>query len=289
VKNNKTTDETSWASMVNTPLGNMFPKANNTQQSGGATDTGGVANPAMGVPGFIPGMMPALNLNLLSSMGINVNETQLNQLLAVQMVMSGLVQPGQVPQQAQQPQQKSQPKPSLSNNWRSPASARYPGSALRSGGLRSSGLKSSGLKSSGLSSGLKSASSLGSNITPRDADDIDPELLKDIPAWLRSLRLHKYTASFDDMSWQEMVELDDATLEAKGVAALGARRRMLKTFENVKKKMGMETPTSGTGTLTPTPASALPGSTFSVDTTTSSISPPSATELVAPHSAAPRF
>ena len=39
-----------------------------------------------------------------------------------------------------------------------------------------------------------------------------------------------------------MVILDDAGLEAKGVAALGARRKMLKTFENVRKRMGIETP-----------------------------------------------
>ena len=34
--------------------------------------------------------------------------------------------------------------------------------------------------------------------------------------------------------------MDDAQLEAQGVAALGARRKMLKTFELVRKKMGIE-------------------------------------------------
>jgi hypothetical protein len=37
-----------------------------------------------------------------------------------------------------------------------------------------------------------------------------------------------------------MVMLDESALEAKGVAALGARRKMLKTFEVVRKKMGLE-------------------------------------------------
>ncbi|CAG8538623.1 32725_t:CDS:2, partial [Racocetra persica] len=58
-----------------------------------------------------------------------------------------------------------------------------------------------------------------------------------IPAWLRSLRLHKYTPVFEGMIWQDIIELDDASLEQKGVAALGARRKMLKEFDKVKVAM----------------------------------------------------
>ena len=76
----------------------------------------------------------------------------------------------------------------------------------------------------------------------KDDEDVDPKLLEDIPAWLRSLRLHKYTPNFEGISWREMVVMDEAQLEAKGVAALGARRKMLKTFEIVRKKMGIEGP-----------------------------------------------
>lgn len=36
------------------------------------------------------------------------------------------------------------------------------------------------------------------------------------------------------MRWQDIVKLDDDALQAKGVAALGARRKMLKIFENVR-------------------------------------------------------
>lgn len=36
------------------------------------------------------------------------------------------------------------------------------------------------------------------------------------------------------MRWQDMIKLDDQGLQAKGVAALGARRKMLKVFENVR-------------------------------------------------------
>jgi NaMN:DMB phosphoribosyltransferase len=69
---------------------------------------------------------------------------------------------------------------------------------------------------------------------------VDPALLNDIPAWLRSLRLHKYTPNFEACKWQDMVVMDEAQLEAKGVSALGARRKMLKTFETVRKKMGID-------------------------------------------------
>ncbi|KAB5593591.1 Protein VTS1 [Ceratobasidium theobromae] len=71
-------------------------------------------------------------------------------------------------------------------------------------------------------------------------DDVDPNLLQDIPAWLRSLRLHKYTPNFEGMNWRDMVLMDEPALEAKGVAALGARRKMLKTFQTVREKMGID-------------------------------------------------
>ncbi|KAJ1764949.1 Flap-structured DNA-binding and RNA-binding protein, partial [Coemansia sp. RSA 1843] len=63
---------------------------------------------------------------------------------------------------------------------------------------------------------------------------VDLELVKDIPAWLRSLRLHKYTDCFANMSWADVVSLSDEQLQAKGVSALGARRKMLKVFEAVQ-------------------------------------------------------
>lgn len=65
-------------------------------------------------------------------------------------------------------------------------------------------------------------------------DPTDPALLQDIPSWLRSLRLHKYTDNLKDLKWSELVELDDEALEKRGVNALGARRKMLKVFEQVK-------------------------------------------------------
>ena len=147
------------------------------------------------------------NMNMLA-MGVSPEV----QLLAAQMAASGFGQPGWM---GLQPQSAGV----VNNNRRGPPSARS------------------------LASGLKSASSAGGR-GPDSAgikeEDVDPALLTDVPAWLRSLRLHKYTPNFEGMKWQDMVVLDEAALEGKGVAALGARRKMLKTFETVRKKMGIE-------------------------------------------------
>ena len=69
----------------------------------------------------------------------------------------------------------------------------------------------------------------GSSKPPEDPTD--PALLKDIPSWLRSLRLHKYTDNLKDLQWTELVELDDKALEDRGVNALGARNKMLKVSD----------------------------------------------------------
>lgn len=73
----------------------------------------------------------------------------------------------------------------------------------------------------------------GSSKPPEDPTD--PKLLEDIPNWLRSLRLHKYTDNLKDLKWEELVMLDDKGLEARGVNALGARNKMLKVSLSITK------------------------------------------------------
>jgi len=46
-----------------------------------------------------------------------------------------------------------------------------------------------------------------------------------------------------------MVQMNEADLEARGVAAVGARRKMLRTFETVRIKKGMALPGDGEGNL----------------------------------------
>jgi len=78
----------------------------------------------------------------------------------------------------------------------------------------------------------------GSGSNPDEVVDIT--LLNDVAAWLRSLRLHKYTPNFEGSKWQDMVKMDEAALEAKGVSAQGARRKLLKVFENVRVQLWNE-------------------------------------------------
>lgn len=170
----------------------------------------GIGNPGLGMPG-LAGMNPMspINMNMLSAMGMGaMSLTPEAQLLAAQMAASGFGQGHMFGMQS-------------------------PISAGLSAGRRTG--KSPGLKSAGSSVGSR-----GDGAAPKAEDEVDPALLEDVPAWLRSLRLHKYTPNFKDSTWREMVMMDEEALEAKGVAALGARRKMLKTFEIVRRKMGID-------------------------------------------------
>lgn len=108
-----------------------------------------------------------------------------------------------------------------------------PNNPLMGNGLSSLGIGQFGLGGEGYLSdhsevtrGRSPRGRRGSSKPPEDPTD--PALLKDIPNWLRSLRLHKYTDHLKDLKWTELVELDDKALEERGVNALGARNKMLK-------------------------------------------------------------
>lgn len=99
----------------------------------------------------------------------------------------------------------------------------------------------------GSTAGSTTAGSVSGKDKGKIPDQIELELLEDIPTWLRSLRLHKYTSIFENMPWKEMVVLTDEELTTKGVAALGARRKLLKVFSMVKaeaEKQNIELPKS---------------------------------------------
>jgi len=227
-------DPATWTNSTNagnTPLLPLFQKGEHTA-AGGA--------PSAGVPGL--STMNPYTLNMLANAGL----TPEAQLLAVNLIMSGIMQPaGAAPAKPA----KKQP-PSLAN-WRTPTSARFPASALPSSRLRQSALKSAGLKSAGLQSAGLDSPALDS---PKP-EDFEPEMLNDIPGWFRGLRLHKYTSCFEGLTWQQLIMLDDAALEARGVLALGARRRLVRTFEIARKCMDMDdgstTPTSTVATKPP--------------------------------------
>ncbi|KAJ3344074.1 hypothetical protein HDU93_003237 [Gonapodya sp. JEL0774] len=69
-------------------------------------------------------------------------------------------------------------------------------------------------------------------------EGVDLELFtKDIPGWLRSVRLHKYIPNLEGLDWRELIMMNEEQLAMKGVTALGARRKMLKTFEQMRLDM----------------------------------------------------
>ncbi|KAI1360205.1 hypothetical protein F5Y08DRAFT_348938 [Xylaria arbuscula] len=86
----------------------------------------------------------------------------------------------------------------------------------------------------------QAASSSPRRRSPKEAADRgNLECLEDIPQWLWETRLQKYTACLADLHWREMVMLDDAALEKRGVTAKGARDRLLKKFLIVRQNTGM--------------------------------------------------
>ena len=219
-----------------TAQGARSPALSNASSNRFGTDDGGLGMQGMGMNGFnlglgspglgmgMPGMgglagMNPLQMNMLAQMnamnmagGMPGGMSPEAQLLAAQLAASGFA--GNQWMGVQQQMQGS-------NGRRGPGSARSP--------------------AGGSANKASSASGRGGG-DKKDEEEVDPALLNDVPNWLRTLRLHKYTPNFEGMKWQDMVVMDEAALEANGVAALGARRKMLKTFELVRAKMGIDMP-----------------------------------------------
>ncbi|GJJ15311.1 hypothetical protein Clacol_009587 [Clathrus columnatus] len=193
--------------------------------------------------------MPGLNMNLLANLGAiaaaGLTPEAQAQFFATQMAF-------------QQPNLMS----SLAgfSNMAGMGNNRGPGSSRSGGGGGGNNNRSQNdRRSSGRTGGNGSGGGGGGGGDKAD-EDVDPAVLEDVASWLRSLRLHKYTPNFEGMHWRQMVLMNDEQLEEKGVAALGARRKMLKTFELVRSKMGIPEP-AGATTTTTTNTSTPSGST----------------------------
>lgn len=57
----------------------------------------------------------------------------------------------------------------------------------------------------------------------------------DVPMWLKSLRLHKYSHIFNDLTYEQMLELNDEYLEQKGVTK-GARNKIVLCVQKIKER-----------------------------------------------------
>lgn len=91
------------------------------------------------------------------------------------------------------------------------------------------------------SGGDRASDGAGNGNAKKDEDDSNPAVLNDVAGRLRTLRLHKDTSNFEVMMRKEMMIMDE---RAQCVAALGARKKMVKTFEVVRRKMGIDDPTA---------------------------------------------
>ncbi|KAF8529308.1 hypothetical protein BU17DRAFT_80540 [Hysterangium stoloniferum] len=204
--------------LSSTRFGDSIPDAAtlNALNSFGLGSPGLMNMNMMGMPGFNMNMNFLANMNALAAAGLTP-EAQA-QMFAAQMAALG----GQ--------------------------SGMMPGFGGMGGGFRSPGVSRHGSGGGGGGGGGGSVRSQTDRRSARGGsgdkvdEEIDPALLEDVPAWLRSLRLHKYTPNFEKMTWRQMVVMNEQQLEEKGVAALGARRKMLKTFEQVRAKMGIPEP-----------------------------------------------
>lgn len=64
-----------------------------------------------------------------------------------------------------------------------------------------------------------------------------PLLQKSVAVWLKLHRLHKYTEVLSEFTWSQLINLTDDQLLASGVQALGARRKLLRLFEQASAEL----------------------------------------------------
>ncbi|XP_062379581.1 protein Smaug homolog 1 [Sardina pilchardus] len=62
--------------------------------------------------------------------------------------------------------------------------------------------------------------------------------MRDVPAWLKSLRLHKYAALFSTMTYDEMMSLTEEQLESQNVTK-GARHKIIISIQKLKERQNM--------------------------------------------------
>uniref|UniRef100_A0AAQ6AIV0 Protein Smaug homolog 1 n=1 Tax=Amphiprion ocellaris TaxID=80972 RepID=A0AAQ6AIV0_AMPOC len=62
--------------------------------------------------------------------------------------------------------------------------------------------------------------------------------MRDVPAWLKSLRLHKYATLFSTMTYDEMMSLTEEQLEAQKVTK-GARHKIVISIQKLKERQNL--------------------------------------------------
>ncbi|XP_014817329.1 PREDICTED: protein Smaug homolog 2, partial [Calidris pugnax] len=62
--------------------------------------------------------------------------------------------------------------------------------------------------------------------------------MKDVPSWLKSLRLHKYAALFSQMTYEEMMTLTEHHLESQNVTK-GARHKIALSIQKLRERQSV--------------------------------------------------
>ncbi|XP_031729444.1 protein Smaug homolog 2 isoform X2 [Anarrhichthys ocellatus] len=90
-------------------------------------------------------------------------------------------------------------------------------------------------QSSVASSGSEQTEEQGSS---RNTFQEDGSGMKDVPAWLKSLRLHKYASLFSQMTYEEMMILTEHHLESQNVTK-GARHKIALSIQKLRERQSV--------------------------------------------------
>nr|XP_005986534.1 PREDICTED: protein Smaug homolog 1 isoform X2 [Latimeria chalumnae] len=93
-------------------------------------------------------------------------------------------------------------------------------------------------QSSVASSGSGGSEHLEDQPTSRNTFQEEGSGMKDVPTWLKSLRLHKYAALFSQMTYEEMMALTERQLEAQNVTK-GARHKIVISIQKLKERQNL--------------------------------------------------
>ncbi|XDV42953.1 hypothetical protein PO909_011517, partial [Leuciscus waleckii] len=93
-------------------------------------------------------------------------------------------------------------------------------------------------QSSVASSGSGGSEHLEEHTAVRSTFHEDGSGMRDVPAWLKSLRLHKYAGLFSTMTYDEMMSLSEHQLEAQQVTK-GARHKIIISIQKLKDRHNM--------------------------------------------------
>ncbi|XP_056135242.1 protein Smaug homolog 1 isoform X2 [Lampris incognitus] len=94
------------------------------------------------------------------------------------------------------------------------------------------------LEEAGLGGGGGSGGGGGGSGLHRSSFHEEGSGMRDVPAWLKSLRLHKYAALFSTMTYDEMMSLTEQQLELKSVTK-GARHKIVISIQKLKERQNL--------------------------------------------------